>query len=109
MRDNNQIVKTWNFPRKIENVYGWNSHGTSVLACIAGVDEDGKNIGLATGAEFLLARTEIGPAPAREEVWWAMALEWADKNGADIVNSSLGYGKDSRILKHMYGKSSEVG
>ena len=35
-----------------------------------------------------MARTEIGPEPAREEVWWAMALEWADKNGADIVNSS---------------------
>lgn len=108
LRDNNQIVKTWNFPRKIENVYGWNSHGTSVLACIAGVDEDGKNIGLATGAEFLLARTEIGPEPAREEVWWAMALEWADKNGADIVNSSLGYGKERRKLKQMDGKTSVV-
>ena len=108
LRENNQIIKTWNFPRKKENVYGWNSHGTSVLACIAGIDNQGRNIGLATGAEFLLARTEVGPEPAKEEVWWAMALEWADKNGADIVNSSLGYGKERRKLKHMDGQTSVV-
>ena len=35
LRDNNRIIKTWNFPKKYENVYGWNSHGTSVLSCIA--------------------------------------------------------------------------
>lgn len=108
LRDNNQIVKTWNFPKKKENVYGWNSHGTSVLSCIAGIDNDGKNIGLASGAEFLLARTEVGPEPAKEEVWWAMALEWADKNGADIVNSSLGYGIDRHKLKDMDGNTSVV-
>ena len=31
LRDNKQIVKTWNFPNKKENVYGWNSHGTMTL------------------------------------------------------------------------------
>ncbi len=52
---------------------------------------DGVFIGLATDSEFLLARTErvLYEGDAEEEDW-LMAIEWADKNGADIVNSSLG-------------------
>ncbi len=93
LRDNGRILKTYNFPKKQENVYGWNSHGTMTLSCIAGKDVlNGCDIGLATGAEFLLARTEVGPEPKKEEVWWVMGVEWADKNGAQLISSSLGYG-----------------
>lgn len=105
LRDNHQIIKTYNFPNKKEDVYGWNTHGTMVLSCIAGINEDGQKLGLATGAEFLLARTEIEPEPFKEEVWWAQGAEWADKNGADIINSSLGYGKDRHWTKDMDGRS----
>lgn len=105
LRDNHQILKTYNFPNKREDVYGWNSHGTMVLSCIAGINKDGQKMGLATGAEFLLARTEIEPEPFIEEVWWAQGAEWADKNGADIINSSLGYGKDRHWTKDMDGTS----
>ena len=105
LRDNNKIIKTYNFPNKKEDVYGWSSHGTMVLSCIAGINEEGQKLGLATGAEFLLARTEIDPEPFKEEVWWAQGAEWADKNGADIINSSLGYGKDRHWTKDMDGTS----
>ena len=105
LRDNNRIIKTYNFPNKKEDVYGWNTHGTMVLSCIAGINEEGQKLGLATGAEFLLARTEIEPEPFKEEVWWAQGAEWADKNGADIINSSLGYGKDRHWTKDMDGTS----
>ena len=105
LRDNHQILKTYNFPNKKEDVYGWSSHGTMVLSCIAGINKDGQKMGLATGAEFLLARTEIEPEPFIEEVWWAQGAEWADKNGADIINSSLGYGKDRHWTKDMDGTS----
>ena len=105
LRDNHQILKTYNFPNKREDVYGWNSHGTMVLSCIAGINEEGQKMGLATGAEFLLARTEIEPEPFIEEVWWAQGAEWADKNGANIINSSLGYGKDRHWTKDMDGTS----
>ncbi len=105
LRDNHQIIKTYNFPKKKENVYGWNSHGTMVLSCIAGINEEGQKMGLATGAEFLLARTEIDPEPFKEEVWWAQGAEWADKNGADIINSSLGYGKERHWTRDMDGTS----
>ena len=105
LRDNHQIIKTYNFPNKKEDVYGWSTHGTMVLSCIAGINEEGQKLGLATGAEFLLARTEIDPEPFKEEVWWAQGAEWADKNGADIINSSLGYGKDRHWTKDMDGNS----
>ena len=105
LRDNNKIIKTYNFPNKKEDVYGWSTHGTMVLSCIAGINDEGQKLGLATGAEFLLARTEIDPEPFKEEVWWAQGAEWADKNGADIINSSLGYGKDRHWTKDMDGTS----
>ena len=105
LRDNHQILMTYNFPNKTENVYGWSTHGTMVLSCIAGINDKGQMLGLATGAEFLLARTEIDPEPFKEEVWWAQGAEWADKNGADIINSSLGYGKDRHWTKDMDGTS----
>lgn len=105
LRDNNQIIATYNFPNKKEDVYGWSSHGTMVLSCIAGIDENGQKLGLATGAEFLLARTEIDPEPFKEEIWWAQGAEWADKNGANIINSSLGYGKERYWTKDMDGQS----
>ena len=105
LRDNHQILMTYNFPNRKEDVYGWSTHGTMVLSCIAGLNDKGQKLGLATGAEFLLARTEIDPEPFKEEVWWAQGAEWADKNGADIINSSLGYGKDRHWTKDMDGTS----
>jgi subtilisin family serine protease len=112
LRDNNQIIKTWNFPGKKENVYGWDSHGTEVLSCIAGIKTDTvgnqTKLGMATGAEFLLARTEINSEPRKEEFWWLQAVEWADKNGADIINSSLGYGIQRYNYSDMDGKTSLV-
>lgn len=104
LRESGRILKTWNFPNRKADVYGWNSHGTMTLSCIAG-RMNGKDLGLATGAEFLLARTEVGPEPFQEEIWWMQAVEWADKNGANIISSSLGYGKDRYYTKDMNGRS----
>ena len=105
MHDNNQIIKTWNFAKKKENVYLANSHGRMVLSCIGGKINDTTWLGMAPDAQFLLARTEINTEPLKEEVWWVQALEWADQNGADIVNSSLGYGKQRYQVKQMNGTS----
>ena len=104
LRDNGQILKTWNFCNRKEDVYGWSTHGTMVLSCIAGI-LNGRQLGLATGAEFLLARTEIETEPFKEEVWWMQAMEWADKNGADIISSSLGYGTERHYTYEMDGRS----
>lgn len=99
-----RIVGTWDFVNDREFVYDYNSHGTSVLACIAGL-LDGEKFGLAPGAEFLLARTEVNTEIFAEEEYWAAAMEWADKNGADIISSSLGYTYHRYFPRQMDGKS----
>lgn len=104
LRDNNLILKTWNFCNNKENVYGWNSHGTMTLSCITGLCE-GRQMGLALNSEFLLARTEVSTEPFKEEVWWLEAVEWADKNGAQLISSSLGYGKERHYVTEMDGTS----
>ena len=104
LRDNHRILDTWNFPNKKSDVYGWNSHGLSTLSCITGIVGD-EQLGLATGAEFLLYRTEVELEPFKEEVWWMQAVERADKHGANIISSSLGYGKERYWTKDMDGKS----
>ncbi len=69
------------------------SHGTQVLEYIAGHDpKTGRRQGLATGAEFYLARTDHGDKEFRgEEDHWVAALEWMDSLGVRLINTSLGY------------------
>ena len=102
-----RIIKTWDFVRHKENVYAHNMHGTMVLACLAG-KKDSMRTGLATGAEYLLARTERWGEPFSEEENWLAAAEWADKNGANIISSSLGYTYHRYFKQDMNGETSLV-
>lgn len=67
-------------------------HGTAVLSVIGGFAE-GRLIGPAFAAEFILAKTENHPGSEtpREEDHWIAALEWAEGMGVDVVSSSVGY------------------
>jgi hypothetical protein len=68
-----------------------NSHGTATLSVLGGMHE-GQLIGPAFGATFLLAITEdVRSETPVEEDNWAVAAEWAERMGADVINSSLGY------------------
>ena len=108
LRKNGKIIKTYDFIKENENVYHSASHGTEVLSCIAGKIDD-KNIGLATGSEFLLARTEkMAVEVFSEEENWLAAAEWSDKNGADIINSSLGYTNKRYFTNQMNGHETLV-
>lgn len=104
---NGQIKNTWDFARKKPFVFANNPHGTMVLSCIAGKIGN-KKLGLATDAEFLLARTEIERESMVEEEYWLQAMEWADKNGADIINSSLAYTYERYNTFEMNGQTSLV-
>lgn len=107
IRESGRIIATWDFVKNREFVYDYSSHGTSVLTCIAGI-LDGKKFGLASGAEFLLARTEVTREVFSEEENWLAAVEWADKNGADIISSSLGYTFNRYFPRQMDGRSTLV-
>ncbi len=109
IRSDKRLIATKDFTsrKKSDYVYYGNGHGTNVWSCIAGKIGD-LQIGLATGAEFLLAKTEIAPEKFSEELNWLAAAEWADKNGADIINSSLGYTGKRYFNWQMDGKTSFV-
>lgn len=109
IRNDGRIIGTRDFVQGDADVYGHGSHGTMVLSCIAGRTEDGKPIGLAPEAEFLLARTERSLwEPFSEEENWLKAMEWADRNGADIINSSLGYVYHRYFPEEMDGETSFI-
>src|SRR5690606_9534491 len=81
----------WDFVMNEPSVYEDNTHGMSVLSCIAGY-VPGKLVGTAPQAKFFLLRTEdAGSETITEEYNWEAAAVWADSAGADIITSSLGY------------------
>jgi len=108
LRANKRIISTWDFVDRDESVWHGSNHGTGVWSCIGGLMGE-QPVGLAWDAEYLLARTENEKTePFSEEENWVAAAEWAYKNGADIINSSLGY-TDKRYFKYqMDGKSTFV-
>lgn len=68
-------------------------HGTLVMSTVAGFQHDSL-IGVSPFSEFLLAKTEdIRSETRMEEENYAAAVEWAEAQGADIISSSLSYGK----------------
>jgi len=107
IRNENRLIATHDFTtrKNSDYVFYGNGHGTQVWSCIAGKIGD-IQIGLATGAEFLLAKTEKNSEKYSEELYWLAAAEWADKNGADIINSSLGYTGKRYFNWQMDGKTS---
>ncbi len=97
--DNTDVIATFDFIHGDDNVdYEAHQdsrdqpyHGTAVLSILAGYD-NGTLIGPAFDASFLLAKTEeLSSETPAEEDYWIAAAEWAEVNGADIINTSLGY------------------
>ncbi|AFK05118.1 peptidase S8 and S53 subtilisin kexin sedolisin [Emticicia oligotrophica DSM 17448] len=91
-------------------------HGTEVLNAITGRSFKEKiQVGLATNANFYLARTDSGNREfRREEDNWLAAMEWMDSLGVRLINTSLGYAKgftnpkESYTPEQMDGKTSVI-
>ena len=71
--------------------YQETDHGTKVLSAM-GANEPEVLVGTAPEARYWLLRCEDQQTEQPvEEDYWAMAAEFADSVGVDIINSSLGY------------------
>ncbi|GAA4041736.1 hypothetical protein GCM10022409_29690 [Hymenobacter glaciei] len=110
-----RIVATHDFLRNQDNVFVGGSHGTEVMGCLAGRlppnpgGAPGPALGLAPAAEYLLARTEqLHRERYAEEEAWLAAVEWADRLGADIINSSLAYTEQRYFPEQMDGRRSLI-
>ena len=90
--ENKQVLKSWDFHHKTENVYRYNNHGTAVLSCIAGKYEN-QIMGLAQSSEFLLARTER-VLVENETSLIARAVNLAAKKGILVLVSAGNSGDD---------------
>ena len=106
-------------PNKADFFYGRETssddHGNTVLQMITGYDEQKMQYGLATKANFYLARTDHGDREFRaEEDYWVASMEWMDSLGVRLINTSLGYAngfddpKDNYQPAQMDGKTSVI-
>ncbi|MEM7659231.1 MAG: S8 family serine peptidase [Bacteroidota bacterium] len=102
------ILRTWDFYQGDSGVYHHSHHGMEVMSCIAGKYQ-GKDLGGAPEAEFLLARIEHRRREkAIEEDHWVAAAEWADRHGADLINSSVTYTFKRYTYSDMDGNTAPV-
>lgn len=66
-------------------------HGSLVLALLAGADA-GSFVGVAPAARYLLAKVDDLTADTPiEDDWWVAGLEWAERQGADVISSSISF------------------
>lgn len=101
--DNNLILGGYNYVSQNEDVYSLHNHGTMTLSCMGGF-VDGELVGTAPNAHYYLFVTEdVTEENPVEESFWVEAAEEADRLGADIISTSLGYyGYDNPNYSHVY-------
>ncbi len=113
LRQNNQIVVCKDFVDNDSYVFDGNPHGLEVLSCMA-TGDTGTFIGTAPRAKYLLLRSEDAETEQLvEEINWAVAAEYADSAGVDLITSSLGYNlfddtKTSHTYAHIDGNTAYV-
>ncbi|HMU71908.1 MAG TPA: S8 family serine peptidase, partial [Ferruginibacter sp.] len=103
VRNNGQILGTWDFVAGNASVDEDHTHGMNCLSTIA-ANMPGVFIGTAPKASFYLYRTEDAATeyPIEEQNWVA-GMERADSLGVDISSTSLGYFNfDNPVFNYTY-------
>lgn len=93
IRNNNQIKGGFNFVQKNSDIYNTSldNHGSYCLGVIASYVAD-SFVGSAPDADFYLYASENAAVEIPEEqLYWIEAAEEADRKGADLITTSLGY------------------
>lgn len=103
IRNNNQVLGTWDFVAGNASVDEDHTHGMNCLSTIA-ANMPGVFMGTAPKASFYLYRTEDAATeyPIEEQNWIA-GMERADSLGVDITSTSLGYFNfDNPVFDYTY-------
>lgn len=103
LRNNGQVLGTWDFVAGNASVDEDNSHGMNCLSTIT-ANMPGTFIGQAPKVSVYLYRTEdVNSEYPIEEQNWAAGIERADSLGIDVSSTSLGYNQfDNATLNHTY-------
>lgn len=105
VRNNGQILGTWDFVANEASVTEDHQHGTQCFSTIA-ANMPGSFVGSMPKGNFYLYRTEntVGENPVEEQNWVAGA-ERADSLGVDVLSVSLGYTYfDNGSFSHTYAQ-----
>lgn len=105
IRNNNQILGTWDFVSQESNVEDDDSHGMHCLSTIT-ANLPGSFVGTAPKSSVYLLRSEdIASEFPIEELNFAAAAEYADSSGVDLCTVSLGYSTfDDPGLNYTYAQ-----
>ena len=88
---NIRILGTRDFVEPGSDIYSKGSHGMAVLSCMA-MNAPEVMTGTAPEASYWLLRSEDERSEQPvEQDYWAVAVEFADSVGVDVLNTSLGY------------------
>lgn len=100
-----RVLGTWDYVANEASVNEDYSHGAYVFSLLAS-NRPGVLIGSAPHASYWLLRTEdVSSEYPVEEQNWAVAAEFADSAGVDMISSSLGYTDfDNSIFNHAYAQ-----
>ena len=103
LRNNGQVLGTWDFVAGNASVDEDNSHGMNCLSTIT-ANMPGVFMGQAPKVSVYLYRTEdVASEYPIEEQNWAAGIERADSLGIDISSTSLGYNQfDNALFNHTY-------
>ena len=103
VRNNNQVVETYDFVQNETSVNEDDPHGAYCFSIIA-ANWPGQLVGSCPKAKFYLYRTEdVATEYPIEEQNWLAAAERADSIGVDVFSTSLGYTTfDNPVFNHTY-------
>lgn len=111
------IISEYDFVRKDSSTYDPDhlkgvDHGTNVFSIVGGYKEN-ELIGIAYGADFVLAKSDISSERLFIEEYYAViASEWLYNMGCNIITTSLSYNKfdDAGYYKpnQMNGKTAHI-
>lgn len=103
MYTNGLFLGGYNYVSGDTNIYSLHNHGTMTLSCMVGYT-DGQLVGTAPDAQYYLYVTEdVSQEMPIEESYWVEAAEEADRVGADVISTSLGYFQfDNTSYGHTY-------
>ena len=95
---NTRIIKEFDFVTNKPTTLNYKhvkglDHGTNVFSVVGGYEVN-ELVGIAFGANFILAKTDISTDRLKEEEANAVkASKWLVKNGANIITTSLSFNK----------------
>lgn len=100
-----RVLGTWDYVNNEASVNEDNGHGAYVFSLLAS-NRPGSMVGTAPYASYWLLKSEDSNSEYPvEEQNWAVAAEFSDSAGVDLISTSLGYADfDNSIFNHSYAQ-----